>query len=240
MPNLPLYGPQPLIATIGVMLYPGLDEEDRRKAAAYAAHFRNPAYRQFLEHGGQLSPEIETSLNEDDQLARDHKTRWKAGLAVGNLTKVLFGLMQTQPEVASWNHAIDVVSRANASNKLPASLSYLWDAKAQFLTVAHLWGAWCVREGKFLNRPDIGYDLATDFQYFLYEAELLRYFGRTYHQDRDKAEPFLPDEAWHVPHEWEGPEYQAEWPERPGEKLHYVLPAELIEHMRPGGRPKGS
>ena len=48
MPTLPLDHALPLIATIGVMLYPGPDKDDRRWAAAYAAHYRNQVYRQFL------------------------------------------------------------------------------------------------------------------------------------------------------------------------------------------------
>jgi hypothetical protein len=222
------------------MLHPGTDETDRRCAAAYAAHFRNRAYRAFLRDGGTITPEIEASLAENDELASDLKRRWRAGLAVGDLVKVLFGLMQDRPELASWNHAISTVSPLNKQQILPASVAHLWAAKSEFLSVAHLWGAYCVREGKFEHRPEIGYGLDADFQYFLYEAELLRHYGRNYYQDRDKAEPFLPDEAWHVPYEWEGPEGRAEWPELPGQKLAYVLQPELISHLRPGGRPKGS
>ena len=240
MPELPLNSPQPLIATIGTMLYPGLDEDDRRKAAAYAAHYRNPAYRAYLADGGKLTPEIATSLAENDALALDLKKRWLMGQAVGNLTKVLVGLILDQPELASWNHAIHVVSKQNSHNNIPASKAYLWAAKTQLLSVAHLWGAYCIREGQFVSRPESGYDLATDFQYFLCEAEMIRHLGRNLHQDRDKAEPFLPEDAWHVPYEWEGPEHRSEWPERPGEKLAYCLPPELILHRRPGGRPRAA
>jgi hypothetical protein len=38
MPILPLDHPQPLYATIGVMLYPATDEIDAPKARAFAAH----------------------------------------------------------------------------------------------------------------------------------------------------------------------------------------------------------
>jgi hypothetical protein len=38
MPILPLTDPVPFWATLGVMLYPGEDDAERRKAKAYAAH----------------------------------------------------------------------------------------------------------------------------------------------------------------------------------------------------------
>jgi hypothetical protein len=36
MPVLPLDHPEPFAAVLGVMLYPGTDEDDRRKARAFA------------------------------------------------------------------------------------------------------------------------------------------------------------------------------------------------------------
>src|SRR5690606_5999585 len=136
-----------------------------------------------------------------------------------------------------WNHATAVVSRVYSENGFPNSRAYLWGAKSQFLPVAHLWAAFCIRDGKFIQRPDIGYDLDTDFQYFLWEAELLRYLGRSYFQDRAKAEPFLPNDGWHVPYEWSGPKYNPSFQEASEARLRYVLVPEMIKGLRPGGRP---
>jgi hypothetical protein len=95
MPPLPLDHALPLIATFGVMLYPGTDREDRQRAAAYAAHVRNRACRQFLNDGGTPTPTIDEGLAEDAELPPDLKRRWRAGLATGNVLKALFGVCQT-------------------------------------------------------------------------------------------------------------------------------------------------
>ena len=55
MPVLPLDHPEPFAATLGVMLYPGTDEDDCRKARAFAAHWIAEPFRSFHEAGYQLS-----------------------------------------------------------------------------------------------------------------------------------------------------------------------------------------
>ncbi|MEP9390528.1 hypothetical protein [Mesorhizobium sp. KR9-304] len=237
MPTLPLDHTLPLVATIGVMLYPGTDEEDRRRAAAYAAHFRNKAYRQLRDAGVPLTPKMEEELAEEDELPRDLKKRWFAGVAMGNMLKVLFGLMQNEPDLASWNHAAAIVSKAYEGTGFPKSRAYLWAVRRRFFPVAPLWAAHCIRDGKFIHAPESGYGLDTDFQYFLWEAELLGQCGRSYYQDRDKAEPFLPRDSWHVPYDWPGPEYNPCFQEASEARLRYANVPDLIKGLRSGGRP---
>ena len=54
------------------------------------------------------------------------------------------------------------------------------------MSVAHLWAAWCFREGKFELHPDVGYDGYADFQSFLTESEILRQWGRSWRAPREK------------------------------------------------------
>ena len=51
MPVLPLEHFEPFAATLGVMLYPGLDEDDQRKARAFAAQWLAIPVRRLYEAG---------------------------------------------------------------------------------------------------------------------------------------------------------------------------------------------
>ena len=54
MPNLPLDHPEPFAAILGVMLYPGAGEGDRRRARAFAAQYLAEPIRQYQKAGGIL------------------------------------------------------------------------------------------------------------------------------------------------------------------------------------------
>src|SRR5882724_10458462 len=107
MPILPLNHPEPFAATLGVMLYPGTDEADRQKAAAFAAHYLAEPLRRFHEAGGALRYE-ELSRIASDSGARldDLESRWWDGTATGELFKTLFALANADPRLASWENAI--------------------------------------------------------------------------------------------------------------------------------------
>ena len=68
----------------------------------------------------------------------------------------------------------------------------LYEARRRFWSVAHLWGAWSIREGQFVQHPEIGYNGRADFQSFLAEAEILRQWGQSWRPPRAKSEPPLP------------------------------------------------
>ena len=55
MPILPLDHLEPVAATVGVMLYPGEDEDSRRQARASAARHLAKLLRQFHEAGHTLA-----------------------------------------------------------------------------------------------------------------------------------------------------------------------------------------
>ena len=68
MPILPLDHPEPLAATLGVMHYPGTNDDDPRKARAFAAQFLAEPIRRAYAEGHSLS--YETLLLSDCNLAR--------------------------------------------------------------------------------------------------------------------------------------------------------------------------
>ena len=51
---LPLDHPEPFAATLGVMLYPGTNDADKRKAKAFAAQYLAEPIRRLHEAGGTL------------------------------------------------------------------------------------------------------------------------------------------------------------------------------------------
>jgi hypothetical protein len=139
--------------------------------------------------------------------------------------------------LASWNNVIRIAeltaTRANASG----SRSALWDARRRFLSVAHLWGAWSIRKGRFETRPEVEYDGVADFQSFLTEAEILRQWGQRWRPPRPRSKPFLPPCVWQVPANWEPLPRQPGWPDT-GKVPVFTLPEGLLAGLKPAGRPR--
>jgi hypothetical protein len=236
MPILPLDHPEPLAATLGVMLYPGEDEADQKRARAYAAQFLAKPVERFREAGGTLTAEVLARLHADCGVPLDDvKARWRDGTATGQLFEIYFKLAQTHPKLASWENAVRLV-RANAvKHDVSASRSLLHQARSRYRSVMHLWGAWCMRGRAIRSDPDAGYDGWNDFQFFLTEAEILLEWGRTWWPERANAEPPLSGEAWRVPEGWKPPE--TGWPRT---KVALAIPDELLVHLRKSGRPRKS
>jgi hypothetical protein len=238
MPILPLDHPEPYLATLGVMLYPATDEADTLRARAYAAQVLAKAFRRFQEEGGD--PPFETLgpiyLDAGEPLD-DLEERWWGGRATGEVFKTLFALANTDPPLASWKHAIQIVEETAKHNKVKGGRTKLLQAKDRFLSVAPLWAAWAIREGKSFQKPEVGYDASTNFQMFLAEAEILRHWGQTWRQPRATSEPPLPPNVWRVPDEWEPPARQPGWP-KTGMIPCLTLSKELTVELKPTGRPR--
>jgi hypothetical protein len=238
MPILPLDHPEPLAATLGVMLYPGNDEADPQKARAFAAHYLAEPLRRLKEAGGTLSYEdLQRIASDAGARLDDLEIRWWDATATGELFKTLFALANTDPGLASWESAIKLAELTAAKHHVAGSRSALWSARTRFLSVAHLWGAWCIREGRFVSRPEVGYDGWHDFQFFLAEAEVLREWGQSWRPPRDKANPPLPAEVWRVPEGWAPPERNPSWP-LTGGIPGLSVPANLLAHLKRSGRPR--
>jgi hypothetical protein len=240
MPTLPLDHPEPFAATLGVMLYPGVDNDDRAKARAFAAWWLAVPLQHFHHAGHQLSYEALARITMDGgQLLEDLDDRWWGGTAIGELIKALFALRCTHETLASWSNAIKIAELVAASARAKGARSNYWEAKRRFLSVAHLWGAWSIREGNFQTRPEVGYDGYADFQSFLTEAEILRGWGQSWQQARDGSKPPLPPDVWCLPENWEPLKRQPGWPAT-GKIPHLRLPAHLLAEAKPAGRPPKS
>lgn len=238
MPVLPLDHPEPFAATLGIMLYPGEDEPDRRKARAFAAQYLAEPIRRLHEAGRTLSYQSLARIATDGgERLDDLEKRWWGGTATGELFKTFFALANTNKPLASWSNAIKIAERIATREKESGARSALWRDRARFLSVAHLWGAWCIREGLFSPRPEIGYDGHADFHSFLTEAEILRRWGQSWLPPRDKAKPPLPAEVWHVPEDWRPPMRQPDWPAT-GVVPGLTLPEELLATLKSAGRPR--
>jgi hypothetical protein len=238
MPILPLDHPEPFAAVLGVMLYPGTDEDDRRKARAFAPLWLAEPFRRFREMGGRLSNnELEQLVMDGGALLSDLDDRWQGGLAAGELFKALFILAKNNTALASWESAIKVYEISAKRAGSSGSRTELYQEKSRFLSVAHLWGAWSIREGNFSERLEVGYDGWADFQCFLTEAEFLRHFGQNWRSPRAKSKPPLPPDVWCVPSSWEPPPRQVGWPNT-GMIPDLTLPNNLIAELKPPGRPK--
>ena len=237
MPILPLDHPEPFAATLGVMLYPGTDEVERRKARSFQAFWLAEPIRRSTAGGYHISPEIllHLVLHAGERLD-DLDERYWQGTATGELLKVAFALYNTNPALASWNNAATIVERAASRARSRGSRSALWEARSRYLSVAHLWAAWCIREGRFETRLEVGYDGYADFQSFLAESEIIRDWGQTWLPARKKSKPLLPLDVWHVGEGWQPLKREPDWPDT-GKIPVLKLTEDLLTGLKPAGRP---
>lgn len=237
MPILPLDDPEPFAATLGVMLYPDADEAEQRKARAFAARWLAKPLQRFHQNGHKLSYADLAHIAEGAGESLDDigKRIW-GGTATGEMFKALFAIANTDPTLASWNNAARI-AEIIAARRRTGARSAQWAARRRFLPVAHLWGAWSIREGRFGGCPDVGYDGWHDFQSFLAEAEILRHFGQEWRPQRAKSTSPLPLDVWRVPETWMPPERQPGWPDT-GKIPLMSLPENLLRKLKPAGRPR--
>jgi hypothetical protein len=230
--------PEPFLATLGVMLYPATDEHDPPKARAFAAQWLAKPLSRYHAAGHRLDYEHLARIAADsDESLSDLDERIWGGTATGELFKVLFALSHTDATLTSWNNAARIAELTAARVNASGSRSAQWKARRQFLSVAHLWAAWSIREGRFEARPELGYHAHDDFQSFLTEAEILRRWGQTWRPPRKGSKPLLPPDVWQVPENWQPPIRQPGWPET-GKLPVLTLPEGLLATLRPAGRPR--
>ena len=154
MPILPLDHPEPFAVTLGVMLYPGTDNDDPLKARAFASHWLATPIQRCEKAGHKISRDVLLRIaidggHELDDLGK----RWRGGTATGELFKTLWALFNTDRALATWNNAIKIAELVAARAKTSGSRSLQWEARHRFLSVAHLWAAWAIREGTIRYAP---------------------------------------------------------------------------------------
>lgn len=237
MLTLPIDHPEPAAATLGTMLYPGTDDGDQARAGAFAAQNVSQALRHFADVNIELSYEtLDRLFRDSGEPIDDKKERLRRGIVTGELFKTYFILANTSERLASWNNTIKVAESITGGGKVSGSRSFFWECRRQFLPVAHLWAAWCIRGREFTSHPDVGYDLVDDFQSFLTESEILREWGQVWKPKRAKSAPPLPNNVWRVPNYWRPPLRKPGWPPT-GKVPHLALPDKILSELNPSGRP---
>jgi hypothetical protein len=220
------------------MLYPATGESDPPKARAFAAQWLAEPLSRYHAAGHRLTYDALARITADSgESLSDLDERIWGGTATGELFKVLFALFNTDIALTSWNKAARIAELTATRGEASGSRSAQWNARRRFLSVAHLWAAWSIREGRFEAHPELGYDAYDDFQSFLTEAEILRKWGQTWQPPREGSKPLLPPDVWHVPENWEPPMRQPGWPET-GKLPVLTLPEGLLAELRPAGRPR--
>lgn len=240
VPYLPLDHPEPLASTLGVMLYPGFDEESPKRARAYAAQFLAEPIRKFELSGSELSRDDLVRIATDAGVPLDDiDDRWRDGLTTGLIFKMYFALYTTNPLLASWGNATKLVQRHARAHDLAHSRSSFYSSRSRYLAVAHLWGAFRIRDDRFTIDEEVGYEAWHDFQFFLAESEILRHWGQTWRGPDGRSSPPLPAEVWRVPNDWEPPERQPNWP-LTGRVHALTVADDQLATLRRAGRPRGS
>lgn len=238
---LPLEHPEPLIATLGIMLYPGDDFESRRRARAFISQRLAEPLREFYAAGYTLTKEELAQIPSDGWVYLDDlKARWRDGLLIGEIVKTYVAIANTDPTRASWGNATKLVALCARRQGVAGSASYLYAIRSRFMPVAHLWGAFVLRDKQFRSDLDVQYEAWDDLQLFWFESELVLCSDRTWlPEKRGPERPMNVDRAWRVPSDWRPPEPKPGWP-LAGGIPHLTIDQELLSHLKRPGRPRKS
>jgi hypothetical protein len=153
MPVLPVDYPEPFVAVLGTMLYPNEDEGAQRRAVA--AHYLAEPIRRFEATGGVLPYDDLLRIVKDGGARLDDlDQRWWGGTVMGELFKILFALANHNSEWASWEYSARIIEKSATIAKVSGARTSIMAAKQRFLTVAHLWGAYCIRGRKLQERVE--------------------------------------------------------------------------------------
>lgn len=175
MRPLPIYFSEPFHSVFGTMLFP----DDAERAERFVARLLAQGPVRNLECGlGDLDRSDRHSIMEaaaaadpTDQKIKDRRTQ---GQGVGEIVKVLWADVCSNPDQAGWKGAISFVE-AEMGTVRGSHASFREHLKI-FAPVVHLWGAWSIRDGFDVpanNGPDDGRAI-DELWRFVSEAELLR------------------------------------------------------------------
>ena len=236
MPILPLSHPEPFAAVLGVMLHPL--EKDQAKAEAFTSQYLAAPLKEFHRRGGELPySDLKRIAEGAGQPLTDLDKRWYQATAAGQILKTYFGLCNTDPGLATLTNVIKIAEGVAGQHCESGSRSNLHDWWSRYRSVAHLWGAWVLRDPRFMEKTEVGYDYATDFQAFLLESEGLRQWSERWTHSRANAAPPLQGDNWRVPEDWRPPQWKEGWPNR-GKIAVYQILDEYMSGLKPAGRPR--
>jgi len=148
MPLVPIFNSEPFTSVLGVMRFPN----ELEKAETYAAWSlaRGPL-RRLSEQGVDVDPNFVLKIGERASqiatLADEVKKAEVAGTAVGAITTAMVRRILRHPKQATWERAIRDVR--NNDDGLPSGRPLLMDYRRQMNKVAHFWGAYYDRGGRY-------------------------------------------------------------------------------------------
>lgn len=246
MPIIPIFNDEPLSSLMGVMRFPN----DMEKAAAYASWRLAKGSKGREEDatviGASRMHRIAVGAAEHSQAFEETRRAEIGGAATGEVVKTLFALISSNPEVASWEHAIQIVEKAAARDRaktrrsVAVSPTALRQYLAQFAKVLHFWGAWSIRGREWFQDASVGYSLPIDVEMFISEAEILSRILRQWDNGQTTKSKYLAGDTFGVGHDWRPPSSKEGWPRTgvlPVLQIDVTAVPELAK-MRNAGRPR--
>ena len=244
------------------MIFP--NHSERAKAFAAWLMIRNITAIRQDGSGDLLNPpaqdllEVSCAASEFAYLYRDAQRNAANSIRAGVIVEVLWAMVRTDPNIASWERAIALSERYTIRQKakLPANRQLFWDCLAKFQPVLHLLGARALRRPptapiRWVDRivdltPDmsVGYSRKIDLLFFAAEANALQEQLRTWDRGRDlvrtKCKANLLDERmFKLDATWNPPLRQPGWPDT-GQLKNVLVEPEMMPKRGRAGRPKKS
>ena len=211
MPELPINGDETEIfaTTLGIMLYPGLEEDELAKATAYTSQVLATPVKLLLEDGGSISSDYLRELYSGAGVPLDDiQKRWQSAEWVGDYMMIMATLCMSHPEYASQENAIRVMEEALSKANKSGVRSSILKAVKRYSGVAHLWATWSIRGYFVAATEQVDNRASKDFIKFLAESQSLLTIGLEWQRPgvrHVKKTMMDADTAWCVPKEW--PEY---------------------------------
>jgi hypothetical protein len=203
---LPVYGGDVCGSLHGAMLFPS----DPAKAETCAAKLLTKGPLQnYLRAGYRRSPIKEIAFVDAlgrEISAKEIESQRLRGNRAGEVVKILWALICSRPELASWDSAIWVVEDAWAGEGHKAGRATFRADLSEMRSVLHLWGASALRDYQILADPNVGYDGLDDLAALMSEAMALRQQLCLWRDGRNTSDTLLAGDAfgpwigWH-PHE---------------------------------------
>jgi hypothetical protein len=233
----PVYRGDVCGSLLGAMLFPS----DPTKADTYSAQLLTKGPLQdYLRAGHTFSLTREISLLDALGQAISSKqieTQKLHGSRAGEVVKILWALICSRPDIASWDSAIWLVEDAWAGEGHKAGRATFRADLTELRAVLHLWGAFALRDRQFLADPSVGYDRLDDLTAFMSEAMALRQQLCQWRDGRNKPDTLLAGDAFGPWIGWQPHEPRPGWPET-GRIYPISLPPSVqVPEPRPSGRP---
>lgn len=186
------------------MLYPGLDEQDvEKRKSHFGAELRDIISDGMAMGVMEFPSQWVQHAVEYDRMPNDVLQRMQKGTMVGQMVNFLWALHHHDPSRMSWSNAMKITIKIQHQLGAPKSERHLRDARDQFISVSHLWGAmWNLGFGGAYRRAE-GQPKRRRVGMLLQASEVFADFGTSVSPIRSKSEPILPAEKlWRPAHGW--------------------------------------